>query len=460
MDVRETTTHQACEQPERDLQSLSETTSTRDAVTGAGCGTAVAATPRKAGSRRIAALALGCVLAGSALGAAAVTAGNQLFGGAPAFATETTVTEGSRTAQVATEQTDTSQVLSAADVYEQNVGATVGITTSVTVNYWGYQTQAAASGSGFVLTSDGYVLTNYHVVEDSDTITVTFFDGTSYDAALVGYDVDTDVAVLKVDAQDLQTVVLGDSDAVRVGDAVYAIGNPLGELTFSLTAGVVSALDRQVTMENGVDMDLMQTDCAINSGSSGGALFNDHGEVVGITNGKYSGSSSMSGASIENIAFAIPVNDALNVAEQIIETGTVSKPYIGVTVTDVSEALQAYGVPQGAAVATVVAGGPAETAGLQENDVVTACNGEAVEGAADLVAYVEQAAVGDVLTLDVVRGGEELQAEVTVGDRADLQAVESAQDSAATARGGRSSQGVTIMVPGFGYGFGYGMSNR
>ena len=172
----------------------------------------------------------------------------------------------------------------------------------------GFQTTAAASGSGFILTDNGYVLTNYHVIEDASSITVTMYDGSSYDAALVGYDESNDIAVLKIEAEGLTPVVLGDSDHLNVGDSVVAIETPWESLPFSLTSGAVSALDREITLSNGVTMDLIQTDCAINSGNSGGALFNLYGEVIGITNAKYSGSGSSSEASIDNIGFAIPIN--------------------------------------------------------------------------------------------------------------------------------------------------------
>ena len=234
--------------------------------------------------------------------------------------------------------------LTPAQVYASNVNSTVGIITSITTNYWGYQTTSAASGSGFIITSDGYILTNHHVIEDSDSISVSLYDGTVYEAALIGYDESNDIAVLKVDAQNLIPVVLGDSDKINVGDSVVAIGNPLGELTFSLTAGTVSAKDRKVTLSSTITMDLIQTDCAINSGNSGGALFNLYGEVIGITNAKYS-SSSASKASIDNIGFAIPIQDVMGIVESIIEKGYISKPYMGVSVSDVSAETQFYGIP-------------------------------------------------------------------------------------------------------------------
>ncbi len=306
--------------------------------------------------------------------------------------------------------------LSAAQVYAQNVNATVGINTTITTNYFGFTTTSAASGSGFILTEDGYVLTCYHVVEDSSSITVTDYDGNVYQAVLVGYDESNDIAVLKIDAEGLETVVLGSSDALNVGDGVVAIGNPLGELTFSLTSGVVSALNRSVTLSTNVTMNLIQTDCAINSGNSGGALFNMYGEVVGIVNAKYSSSSSSSEASIDNIGFAIPISQVDSIVYSIIETGTYEKPYIGVTVTDMTmSAAAASGQTSGAVIQSVTEGSPAEAAGLQEGDVVIAADGAAITGSSDLVSAVQALAVGDQITLTVVRSGETMDIVVTVG---------------------------------------------
>ncbi len=311
---------------------------------------------------------------------------------------------------------ESGEEMTAAQVYAANVNSTVGITTSITTNFWGYQTTSAASGSGFVLTDDGYILTNYHVIEDSSAITVSCYDGSSYDAQLIGYDKSNDIAVLKVDAQDLVPVVLGSSGKMNVGDSVVAIGNPLGELTFSLTAGTVSALNRQITMSNGTTMALIQTDCAINSGNSGGALFNLYGEVVGITNAKYS-SSSASEASIDNIGFAIPIDDVRSIIFSIIEKGYITKPYIGVSVTDVSAETQSYGLPQGAAVRSVGADSPAQKAGLQTSDIITAVNGTAITGQLDLVQFIHKAQPGDVLELTVYRKGATLELAVTVGEQ-------------------------------------------
>ena len=336
----------------------------------------------------------------------------------PALKESNTITmlEGIREdAVIDIQQTDSSTLMTPAQVYAANVQSTVGITTSVTTNYWGYQTTSAASGSGFILSSDGYILTNYHVIENSSSITVACYDGTNYAATLIGYDKSNDIAVLKVDAQGLSPVILGSSEKMNVGDSVVAIGNPLGELTFSLTAGTVSALDRQVTMSNGGTMNLIQTDCAINSGNSGGALFNLYGEVVGITNAKYSSSSS--GASIDNIGFAIPIDDVRGIIESIIEKGYISKPYIGVTVVNVSKETQAYGLPAGAAVQSITQGSPAESAGLQVSDIITQANGNAITGSSDLVNIISKTQPGDVLELTVYRQGQQLLITVTVGEQ-------------------------------------------
>ena len=369
---------------------------------------------------KIVALLLACALVGggSGFGAAALMQKN-------AAAQPQSTTQASSDASVMLEakrqaaalqvaSVDTGKVLTPSEVYAQNVNSTVGITTSITTNYFGYQTTSAAAGSGFILTQDGYILTNYHVVEGSNSITVTTYDGTGYDATLIGYDESNDIAVLKIDASDLTPVVLGDSDTLNVGDSVVAIGNPLGELTFSLTTGVVSALDRPVTLSTGTTMNLIQTDCAINSGNSGGALFNLYGEVIGITNAKYSSSGSSSEASIDNIGFAIPIDQVRSIFESIITNGYIVKPYIGVTVSDVSSESQSYGLPQGAAVRSVTENGPAAEAGLQENDIITAVNGETITGSNDLVKLVKASAAGDTLELTVYRQGQTTTLTLTV----------------------------------------------
>lgn len=372
---------------------------------------------------KVVALALCCSLVGGLVGAGGMAVFGNKNNTAKGFLPnnqpeQTTVYEGQREAAVINiNNIDTSKLLSAAEVYAKNVNSTVGITTSITTNYFGYQTTAAASGSGFVLTENGYILTNYHVVEDANSVKVTMYDNSSYQADVIGYDSSNDVAVLKIDAENLTPVIIGDSDALNVGDSVVAIGNPLGELTFSLTSGSVSALDRPVTFSNSQTMRLIQTDCAINSGNSGGALFNMYGEVIGITNAKYSASGSSTSASIENIGFAIPINTVKSIYESIIEKGYVSKPYIGVTVGTVSEEAKGYGLPAGATVRTIVEGSPAEKAGLEINDIITEADGTGIESSSDLVAAVADKQIGDVIKLKVYRQGETIDISLTIGEQ-------------------------------------------
>ena len=404
---------------------------------------------------RICALALVFALLGGALGAGGVIWYESSRGQTGTTSkNETAMLQGIRESSVLNTVTvDTGKEMTAAEVYAANVNSTVGITTSITTNYWGFQTTSAAAGSGFILTEDGYILTNYHVVENSNSITVAMYNGDTYDAALIGYDESNDVAVLKVDAEGLSPVVLGDSDNLNVGDSVVAIGNPLGELTFSLTAGLVSAKDREVTLSNSLTMDLIQTDCAINSGNSGGALFNLYGEVIGITNAKYSSSSSGSEASIDNIGFAIPMNHVKNIVKSIIETGSITKPYIGVTVTAVSSEAQAYGLPTGAAVRSVEEDSPAAKGGLEANDIITEVNGTAITSSSDLVSYVGEQAPGDELKLKVYRQGKTLDITVTIGEKTQS-AMPATQDDAQQSQQsqGPSQQGGSMFPWNFGFG--------
>ncbi len=400
---------------------------------------------------KVAALALCCALVGGVCGGAL---GAKLV--PQKASTSSTVLQGSRENTVIdVKSIDTSKQLTAAEVYAQNVNSTVGVTTSITsTNFWGYQTTAAASGSGFIISEDGYIVTNYHVIEDAESVKVTTYSGESYDATIIGYDESNDVAVLKIDATGLSPVVIGDSDNMNVGDSVVAIGNPLGELTFSLTSGAVSALDREVTLSSNVTMDLIQTDCAINSGNSGGALFNMYGEVIGITNAKYSSSSS-SEASIDNIGFAIPMNRVYGIIKSIIENGYIAKPYIGVSAADVSTETQAYGLPQGAAIKSVTEGSPAAQAGLQVNDIITKVGDKEITGSGDLVDVVSEASSGDVLKMTVYRSGSTIEIDVTVGEK-----IQSALANEQTEQEQQSQQNQQSNQQGgsqYGYGYGYGI---
>ena len=307
--------------------------------------------------------------------------------------------------------------LSPADLYEKNVASTVGITTSGKINsrFGGYTFQAA--GSGFIITEDGYILTNHHVIDGSDTVTVATFDEETYDAKVIGYDENSDIAILKVEATNLKPVTVGDSDKLRVGDPVYAIGNPLGELTFSLTHGIVSALSRNVKTGSHT-MNLIQTDCAINSGNSGGALFNSRGEVVGITNAKYSASGFSNEAEIDNVGFAIPVNSVTRIVTSIIENGYVLKPYIGITVAPLSEETASItGIKAGAVVQDVTEGAPADQAGIKVHDVIVKIDDVDIKDSNSLVQAVAKSNPGDVMTFTVYRQGEEIKLDVEIGSK-------------------------------------------
>ena len=400
--------------------------------------------PRKKGGLKLVALALCCSILGGVLGAGAMmwAQRSSLPEGLSQQEATVLVRSSRQASQLQIVQTDPGEEKTAAQVYAENVQSTVGITTSITTNYFGFQTTSAASGSGFIISTDGYILTNHHVIEDASSITVSLHDGRSYEAALIGYDKSNDIAVLKIEAEeDLAPVILGDSDSLNVGDPVVAIGNPLGELTFSLTAGYVSAKDRQVTFSGGTTMNLIQTDAAINSGNSGGALFNMYGEVVGVTNAKYSSSSS-SEASIDNIGFAIPINSIMDIVQSIIEKGYISKPYIGVQVIDVGTEARRYGLPQGAAIYSVVEDSPAEKGGLQANDIVTQANGTEITCGNDLVTLVQSLTPGDELNLTVYRQGQNLELTVIVEEQ-----IQSALEQEATEPVEQSSQDSWGMFP-------------
>ena len=371
---------------------------------------------------KIAALCLCCAL----LGGVAGVGGSALldrFGPAG----QTTIYHGEHTpVAVTVASVPSATQLTPAQVYAANVDACVGITVSTTTNVFGYTTTAAATGSGFVITEDGYIVTNHHVIEEatrdkSVPITVSFQNGESYKAKLVGSEADNDVAVLKIEAQGLKPVVLGDSDKLVVGEAVYAIGNPLGELTYSLTDGLVSALDRVITTgssNDAVSLNMLQTNCAINSGNSGGPLFNAYGEVIGITTAKMSGSSAAS-ATIEGLGFAVPVNDVKDIIKDLIENGYVTgKPYMGVQISSVTEAeAKRYGLKVGAYVEVVEENSSAEKAGLKVGDIIIAIDETEINTHSALVATVATYRAGDTVTLKIMRDHKEMELKLTLAER-------------------------------------------
>lgn len=306
--------------------------------------------------------------------------------------------------------------LTPAQVYAQNVQAVVAISSTITTQYYGQTTSGTSTGSGFILSSDGYVVTNYHVVEGASSITVTMNDGNQYRAEMVGGDSTNDVALLKIEGTDLPCITLGSSDELIVGDQVVAIGNPLGTLTNTLTVGFVSAKDRSVTTD-GFAINMIQTDASINSGNSGGPLFNMKGEVVGITSAKYSGSSS-SGASIEGIGFAIPIDDVLDIINDLVNYGYVNSGYLGVSVSDMDEtAANYYGLPMGAYLREVTPGYAAEKAGLQVKDIITKLGEYDVTGVNSLTRALRHFRAGDTTTVTVIRSGVEMTLSITLDEK-------------------------------------------
>ena len=289
-------------------------------------------------------------------------------------------------------------------VYAANVQSVVMISSRVNDRQNGVM---VSTGSGFIITQDGYVVTNHHVVEGNGLITVITTDGTEHPATLIGSDDANDVALLKVDATDLRPVKLGSSDELIVGDQVAAIGNPLGELTSTLTVGYISAKERDVTTD-GFAINMLQTDAAINSGNSGGPLFNMRGEVIGITTAKYSGTSS-SGASIEGVGFAILIDDVVGLLTDLATYGYVTGGYLGVMVSDMNaEAASYYGMPVGAYVEEVTPGYAAQKAGLRAKDIIVELGGHQVKNVNGLTRALRHFKAGDEVTIVVYRGGQEL----------------------------------------------------
>ena len=299
--------------------------------------------------------------------------------------------------------------LSAGDIYDMACEQVVGITTEVTgTNLFGMPVSGAVTGSGFIISEDGYILTNYHVVEEANKgkldVTVILHDGTQYTAQIVAFEADNDVAVLKIDAEGLKPAVIGDSDSLRVGDTVYAVGNPLGELEFSMTTGHVSAKDRSiVTDNNGESIAMFQIDAPVNSGNSGGPVYNGEGQVVGIVTAKYASTG------VEGIGFAIPINDAASIANDLITKGYVTgKARLGVSVNANYNEMYAqyYGWPMGAYIDGTESGSCAEKAGIEKGDIITKFDGEEIKGYDDLRAAVKRHSAGDSVELEVYRADE------------------------------------------------------
>ena len=297
----------------------------------------------------------------------------------------------------------------ASQVYELALEQVVGITTEVTyTNFFGMSSSSAVTGSGFIVTSDGYILTNYHVIENAYTgnldVSVMLYDGTTYTANIVGTEPDNDIAVLKIEAEGLNAAVLADSDDLLVGDKVYAVGNPLGELEFSMTTGYVSAKDRVIATGQGTDaISMFQFDAAVNAGNSGGPVYNELGQVVGVVTAKYADTG------VEGIGFAVPISDAASIANDLITKGYVTgKAYLGVTVNTKYNNMYAqyYGWPLGAYVDSVAPGSCAEAAGIEAGDIITSLGGELIKSYDELKSALKRHSAGETVEVGLYRADE------------------------------------------------------
>jgi serine protease Do len=383
--------------------------------------------PREKGNHSfagVAALCLTCAILGGVAGGA-VYGGivkDSGTGNTPVITTSTVTPSPTSASQLAS-----GTALSGADIYAMACEQVVGIQTEITTNYFGMTTSGSVSGSGFVITADGYILTNYHVVSSAYTggyqPQVMLHDGTSYPATIVGFDSDNDVAVLKIDAEGLTPVTIGNSDSLRVGDTVYAVGNPLGELAYSMSTGSVSGTDRVITTDESTSINMFQIDAAVNSGNSGGPVYNTLGQVIGIVTAKYGSSSSgfgsSSSSSVEGLGFAIPINDAVDIANDIMTNGYVTgKAFMGIQSQTIdASAAQYYNMPQGAYIASVTAGSAAEQAGLKLGDIITGLDGVEVTSKDDLSAAVKTHKAGETVDMSVWRSGETLTLTITFDEK-------------------------------------------
>ena len=281
--------------------------------------------------------------------------------------------------------------------------------TTTTYGFFGGTYTSQSAGSGVIFSSDGYIITNHHVVEDGESFRITTFDGTEYDAQLIGSDAKSDIAVLKVDADNLTPAVLGDSSQVQVGDTAIVIGNPLGTLGGTITDGIISATSRTITI-NDQAMELLQTNAQINSGNSGGGLFDGNGNLIGIVNAKDSGTTS-SGTTIEGLGFAIPINTAYDIAQQLIENGEVTnRATIGVYLQELTQPSGKYAA--GLYITEVIKGSGAESAGLMAYDRIVKANGKSISNYEDLSTALLGKNVGDPFEMTVERNGKQI--DVTV----------------------------------------------
>lgn len=301
--------------------------------------------------------------------------------------------------------------LSISEVVALTENSVVEITTEV-VTSGGMVGQyvSEGAGSGVIVSEDGYILTNHHVIDGAEKITVTTKNGESYIAELIGSDSDADVAVLKISATGLSAAILGDSDTLTVGETAIAIGNPLGQLGGTVTAGIISALDREITID-GTNMNLLQFSAAINPGNSGGGLFNTQGQLIALVNAK------SSGTDVEGLGFAIPINTAKEIADQIIEYGYVrGRIDSGVTLIDINDTMTAmmYRIKT---LGVYVYEVDDYSSALQVGDRIVSVNSQEISTSADFDSALEQYSVGDTVTIQIVRDGTAIDVNLTLGER-------------------------------------------
>lgn len=303
----------------------------------------------------------------------------------------------------------TGSELTVAQIVDKNENAVVEIVVSGTAqNMWGQMQLVQGAGSGVIVKDDGYIATNYHVIQGANKVEVTLHNGESYPARIVGSDPTNDIAVIKIDAKDLTTAAIGDSSTVDVGDLAVAIGNPLGQLGGTATTGIISALDRTLDVE-GTTLTLLQTDAAINGGNSGGGLFNSKGELIGIVESK------ASAVGVEGLAFALPINNVSGIINDLIENGgsaqvTAGTPAVGVVISEVSEDnARYYGLESAGVYIAQVTGENARNAGFQEKDRIVSFNGKEVSSSNEFITLVRKCKIGDTVTVVVNRNGQQIE---------------------------------------------------
>ena len=387
----------------------------------------------KSTAAKVIAIVLACAIIGTGCG----------FGGAALYRSSTrqtvTLQQSDRApVTVSVKQVDGQTKMEPAEVYASTVNSVVSINTTATAgtNIFGQTVETASAGSGFIISSDGYIVTNYHVVKGATSVKVTLYSGDTYDATVIGGDSDYDVAVIKINASGLPAVTLGNSADVNVGDTVLAIGNPLGELTFSMSQGIVSCCDRAINVD-GTPFNMIQVDASINPGNSGGPLVNLYGEVVGIVSAKYS---SYSNTTVEGLGFAIPISDVQAIITDIIENGQVTgKAYLAIkagTMTEQMAAQYNIDITEGVFVYSTESGGAGEKAGLQLGDVITKLNDTAITSMTDLTMAKKSYKAGDTVTLTVYRSGEYITLDLTFDQQPQTTGEDTEQDTQQTPQQG------------------------